>query len=117
MGVDLTLLVIEGHGSSHTYANTRIELHRQRELWDALSAPLVNERPCGTIIMYTHKGYGPVTEDPGGKPIGILLADELADAMQAFDEKPDDSLYQPNRAAMAYCRALPPGTNIALYWH
>lgn len=117
MEVDLTLLVVESHGSSRAFAHTRIVLHRQRELWDALSShPQINARPCGAVSTYTDGGYGVITETAYGEPMYMLFADELADLMQVFDEKPGESLYDLNRAVMAYCRALPPRTNIALHW-
>ena len=112
MGLDLTFLPF--YGGNADFAHTALDCVREADLFDAVDAiakekgrdvPDVFESPVSR-----HKGkpthYGPTTKDAYGDPMKYVTAGDL----RALKSKP-------NRAALAYLKALPKAAKVAIYWH
>ena len=111
MGVDLSLFPV-GHVIARDWCSfSRIEVNRRRELWPAVHAlPAV---AIGTLTGYLDKGFHAETTDKYGARLKAVTAGDLA-TLAAAPGIADDSQ---NRAVWAYLAALPPATDIVLYWH
>lgn len=122
MGVDLTLLIVDG--DSIPYAHTMLELERRSHFWPYVQELSSSEfeRPLSSYHATVPDGsmegepcYGKTVETPYGEPLRWVRArDLLAIKQAALARFCEDSA---NAAAWAYLAALNPDTRVALYWH
>lgn len=121
MGVDLTLLPVEGNCHNWGYAHTLLETGRNYDTHRELTS--LHPKPRLDWVLHSfvsrvsegpEKGepcYGKVTETPYGEPITYLSSAEIVGAMEKVK-----MLSEQEKAVLAYLRVIPT-CQVALYWH
>ncbi len=128
MGIDLKLLPVEANLSgSSGFSHSILSLERRSELWDAIDENVTTwPKPTWTLSSFLGRqdngehGYGDTDETPYGDRIEFCFAANLAEVIEAFNEKEAHEYDIPppvlNVATAAYLKCLPPQTEIGLYW-
>jgi len=121
MGVDLTLLPVEGDCRTWGYAHTLLQIGRNYDTHRELTSLDPKPRPNWVLHSFLSrvsqepgKGeacYGTVTETAYGEPITYLSSAEIVGAMENVS-----ILSQQEKAVLAYLRMIPT-YQVALYWH
>lgn len=111
MGIDLTLLLLEGD----THAHSMLLLERDCELWRRIGRLPSSPAPHGmTCFLSVGKDgghhYGVLGKDPYGSPLRCVTAGELAEVRLPMESS------RCNCAAWAWLKKLPPTQRIVLYW-
>ena len=109
MGLDLTLLPARFRMLDGFHGYDRLGMHRDPELFDQILAlpSLELHRP---LDWYGDEGIESLAADPYGNVLRFCQAGDLGRTAPAFR-----STW--NEAVLAFIRALPPETEIVLWWH
>lgn len=116
MGMNLTLLVVEGASESRGFSHTILSMSRDRKFWHSIRNAF--ERRTFELSSYVSTNesgencYGHVKDTPYGEPITYIEIERLVEIMSDCIEH----LSQNNRAILAYLRECPYDL-VALYWH
>lgn len=119
MGLDLSLLIIDGDVSDTTYSHSMLACDRDRELF----ARIMDEDEKAATVearFYSFRSregddeshYGVTTTTPYGEPLKWVFARDLR---ECFDST--DTLSEWNAAIRAFLKHLDPTTRVALFWH
>jgi len=113
MGIDLTL-VVEAYIKDDDYplAYERLRTDRNYDLHDSIKqCGVVEFRKGRKLHWYNDEGLEYTDEDYYGERLTSTRAKLVADAMAKHKLTPK------NNAVMQYMKALPPDTEIFLWWH
>lgn len=113
MGIDLSL-GIQRHNRVMNWflVYDRLSLDRDYRLFEVVRETEPMPIPNNIKVdWYDDEGVETITEDPYGRALTCLPADELVSAMGV------NELSQKNTAVMRYLEALPADYMVVLYWH
>jgi len=113
MGLDLTLVVNAYRSDDNMpLAYERLRLDANYKMFDSIKdAGAVPLRANRELRWYGDEGIERRQDDPYGDRITSIRAKQVADAMSTH------KLTDKNIAVFAYMKALPPDTEIFLWWH
>ncbi len=117
MGIDLTLLPIEGDNQSPCYSETNLNCFRRNDLFEAIRAlpSFVLGRPLNCHFARLDSGeccYDAVEEDDYGDPLRYVKAIDL----WPLSGHQDVLENRKNMAILAYLCELEAETKIVLFW-
>lgn len=112
MGIELTLVVDAFERDSQMpLAYERIRIDANYAFFDDIKETAIPFRQNRQLWWYGYGGIDRRTDDPYGDRLTSTMAKHVADAMASHE------LSAKNKAVMAYMNALPPDTEVFLWWH
>jgi len=120
VGLDLSLLVVDGDTPGVTYSHSMLACDHDGELFARV---LHEEETGGTVIeptfhsfrsrddTYEESHYGVTTETAYGEPLKWVFARDLVECFES-----SDGLSSWNAAVRAFLQHLHPTTRVALFW-
>ncbi len=117
MGIDLKLLIVDGHMSDHGYSHSLLEWGRNYPTHELIKS-IAFDLPIYSLNSYFHyepliasRTYGKVNEDCYGDKIKYCKAGDFIKTLK------DIQLDNWQRACIAFISIIPEDTLIGLYWH